>query len=288
LTEPRCRSHNGRPLPDSAHRRSLLLLAIDVGNTQVVVGLGPPRPEGGWRARWRLETSTRRTADEYGALLGVLLEHDCGTPSQVHGVVLSSVVPALTGVLGSAVERLVGVPPLVIGPGVASGMEVRYSPPASLGSDRLADAVAARARYGAPVVAVDFGTATTLNVVSADGAFAGGCIAPGIGLAADALAAAGARLHRVDLFAPEPPPLVGRSTEQSLRSGALYGYAGLVAGLLRRIEDEIDRPGVPIVATGGLAAVIAPLVERIDHVDTDLTLDGLRHIYHHNQAGRGA
>jgi type III pantothenate kinase len=157
-------------------------------------------------------------------------------------------------------------------------MAVRYEPPSTLGSDRLADAVAARERYGAPVVVVDFGTATTFNVVDAAGAFVGGAIAPGLGTAADALADTSARLQRVAMDAG-PPPLIGRNTEQSMRSGVLYGYAGLVAGLLDRIDAELGAPRAHVAATGGLAGVVAPLVRRIDAIEPDLTLDGLRHIF---------
>jgi len=276
-------------------------LAIDIGNSQITLGLGD---DAGWRARWRLASDPRRTADEYAALVRDLVARDGCEPASVRATVVSSVVPALTPVIGAVCRRLFDRTPLVVGPGVHTGMAVRYNPPAALGADRLVNAVAARARFGAPVVVVDFGTATTFNVVDAGGVFVGGAIAPGVGLAAAALAEAGARLHRIDL-APaslDPPPLVGRTTEQSMRSGVLYGYAGLVEGLLARIDAELgvmaergagtNRGGtiysatapVPVIATGGMAGLVAPLVPRITAVEPDLILDGLRIILALNPA----
>lgn len=291
-------------------------LAIDIGNSQITLGLGD---DAGWRAHWRLATDSRRTTDEYSMLVRDLLEVDASDPRDVTGVALSSVVPALTPVVAAMCRRIFGRSPLVVEPGVRTGLAVRYNPPSALGTDRLVDAVAARARFGAPVVVVDFGTATTFNVVDAAGTFIGGAIAPGIGVAASALAEAGARLSRIDFRSPaaEPPPLVGRSTEASMRSGILYGYAGLVEGMLARIDAELaemaavdgtefadrtvtaggpeamDRarasrmnPGtpIPVVATGGLAGVVAPLVPRIDAVEPNLILDGLRIILALNPA----
>jgi type III pantothenate kinase len=256
-----------------------MLLAINVGNTNTSLGLAD---RGGWRARWRLETAPRRTADEYGVLVTGLFGLSGVAPAQVRRIAIASVVPALTPVFTALSGALFGLQPLVVGPGSPTGLDVRYDPPASLGTDRLLDAVAARALAGAPVVAVDLGTATTLNVVDRHGAFIGGAIAPGLGVAAEALVAAGARLRAVDLAGAEAPPLVGRTTEQSLRAGVLYGYAGLVDGLLRRVAEELARrgePAAPVVATGGFASTLAPLVPRIGRVVPELTLDGLRLVH---------
>ncbi len=255
-----------------------MILAIDVGNSQVTLGLGDAS---GWRASWRLATDARRTADEYGVQLAALLALD-GFPMQaVTDAVVSSVVPSVTPVITATCMRLFGQPPLVIEPGTRTGMPVRYTPPGTLGTDRLIDAVAAVAQFGAPVVVVDFGTATTFNVVDADGVFIGGAIAPGVGVSAEALARAGARLSRIDLGPPaDLPPLIGRNTEQAMRSGVLYGYAGIVEGVLGRIDAELGptptgtRP--PVVATGGMAAHVAPLVGRFTAIVPDLILDGLR------------
>jgi type III pantothenate kinase len=260
------------------------LLAIDVGNSQIAIGLGSG---GAWRARWRIRTAPRRTADEHGILLRRMFALAGCRAADVGHVVISSVVPALTPVIGATCRTLTGREPLVVGPGVRTGMAVRYDPPSALGSDRLVDAVAARARFGAPVIVIDFGTATTFNVVDDDGAFVGGAIAPGVGVAAEALARAGARLRRIDLSPPNGMPAVGRDTVHSMRSGVLYGYAGLVEGILKRIDGELDErfdAPAPVVATGGMARRVAPLVERIDAVDPDLTLDGLWLIHSLNAA----
>ncbi|MFN2115823.1 MAG: type III pantothenate kinase [Anaerolineae bacterium] len=257
------------------------LLAVDAGNSQIEVGLTSDS-EPGWLARWRLETKANRTVDEYGVTIARLLEGAGVELSDIGGVVLSSVVPSLTPVLEGVSRRLFGVEPLVVTPAAALGIDVLYDPPSAAGSDRIVDAIAARDRFGAPVVVVDFGTATTFNVVDRNGRFVGGAIAPGLGVAASALARSGAKLSRIDLEPASGMPVVGRDTTQSMRSGVLYGYAGLVEGILARIDEELDdgsgsRPVV--VATGGLSQVVAPLVGRFDAVVPGLTLDGLRLVF---------
>lgn len=257
------------------------VLAIDVGNSEIGLGL---READGWRARWRLRTSARRTADEYAALLGGLFELDGVPPGSVTAVALASVVPAVTPLVAGMTRALFGREPFVVAPGVRTGMAVRYDPPAALGADRLLDAVAARDQHGAPSIVVDFGTATTFTVVDPAGDLVGGAIAPGVTVAAEALAQSGARLRRIELVLPEGMPVVGRTTEHSMRSGILYGYAGLVAGLLERMDAEMGGSARPtIVATGGMARVLAPMVPRIDHVQPDLTLEGLLLIHAMNE-----
>ena len=256
-----------------------MLLTVDIGNSQIscVVFDGPRRVAG-----WRVPTDDRRTADEYGLLLGSMLERADLVPSRLGGAVISSVVPSLSAVFAQLAERWTGRNPLVVGPGTHTGMAVRYDPPAALGPDRLADAVGARARYGAPVIVVDMGTATTFNVVDAEGAFVGGAIAPGVAVMAEALVRSGARLHAVDMASGPGEGYMGRSTEQAMRQGILHGHAGLVSGLVARIERELGAPpreGLPVVATGGWSRVIAPLVPRVDHVVPDLLVEGLREIY---------
>jgi len=256
-----------------------MLLAINVGNSHTAVGIAG---DAGWRAQWRLKSSGRRTADEYGVLVVELIELAGFRRSAVSDVAIASVVPALTPVFERMAAEVFLCRPLVVGPGTRTGLAIRYNPPAALGTDRVLDAVAARARFGAPVVVVDFGTATTFNVVDADGRFIGGAIAPGVGVAAEALVAAGARLRAVDLIPVDGLPFVGRTTEESVRSGVLHGYAALVTGLLTRIADELGQraiPPAPVVATGGMAPVIAPLVPQIQHLASDLGLDGLRLVY---------
>lgn len=260
-----------------------MLLAIDIGNSQVTLGFGDADS---WHATWRLATDARRTADEYAIQIAAMLDLDGFSARVVTDAIMSSVVPGVTAVVGAACTRVFGHAPVVVEPGTRTGMPVRYNPPGALGTDRLIDAVAAHARFGAPVVVVDFGTATTFNVVDAGGVFVGGAIAPGVGVASEALAQSGARLNRIDLGVPaDPPPLIGRTTEQAMRAGVLYGYAGLVGGLLRRIDTELaERDGasaalVPAVATGGMASHVAPLVDRFTAVVPDLLLDGLRLIH---------
>jgi type III pantothenate kinase len=258
------------------------LLAIDVGNTEVAVGL---RGEGGWAARWQLRTSPRRTSDEYRVLLASLFRADGLDMASVSAVALSSVVPAVTPIMTSMCQEAFGVPALLVSPGIRTGMKVRYDPPSHLGSDRVLDAVAARRKLGAPVIVVDFGTATTFTVVDAHGVLAGGAIAPGLGVTADTLAQFGARLRRIDLSPADGLAVVGRNTELSMRSGVLYGHAALVEGLLGRMQRELAASGsqhAPVVATGGSSRIIAPLVPAIDCVDPDLTLDGLYFLHRLN------
>jgi type III pantothenate kinase len=253
-----------------------MLLAINIGNTNTTLGLADGA---GWRARWRLATRDRRTVDELRAMLAGLFQLDGLDVRTVTDVAIASVVPTMAPKYVQLTTALFDCTAWVVGPGARTGLDIRYQPAAALGTDRVLDAVAARALVGAPVVAVDFGTATTFNVVGQDGAFLGGAIAPGVAVAAEALVAAGARLRSVDLVSTPPGALVGRTTEASLRSGALYGYAGLVDGLLARIAQELaarGEPEAPVIATGGLAGVVAPLVNRIIRVEPSLTLDGLR------------
>lgn len=247
-------------------------VAFDVGNSTTSVGVHDGRT---WLVQWRLRTDPHRTADELRVLLRSLYRSDGLDPLDCRRAVVASVVPDAVAAVSHAAARLFGLEPLLVAPGIRTGINIRYRPPDALGADRLADVVAGRAQFGSPVVVVDFGTATTFNVVDNRGEFVGGAIAPGVGTAASALAAAGAKLSPVDLDGGRPVPTVGRNTEQAMRGGILHGYAGLVAGLLERFDRELAGEP-PVVATGGHAAAIAPLVKRIGHVDPLLTLEGLR------------
>ena len=269
-----------------------MLLAVDIGNSQITFGvhgdrrndmLSPTSEEpnrGGWLASWRLPSDREQTSDELAVQLEALFAIDRIEPSEITDCAMSSVVPSLSSVVAESVQRVVGIKPLIVGPGIKTGIEIRYSPASSLGTDRLVDAVAAVDRVGAPAIVVDFGTATTFNVVDKNRRFMGGAIAPGVKVAVSALADAGAKLSHIDL-APghAPPPLIGRSTEDSMRSGIIYGYAELVAGLLARLIDERKeadgRPPV-VVATGGMSYAIAHYVDYFDLIVPDLILDGLR------------
>jgi len=263
------------------------LVLVDVGNTNTVFGIYHPEEGEAREAAWeepiesfRLSTDTERTADEYGALLLPLFTRFGVDPREAEAVVISSVVPPLHLTLDHMSRRYFGRKPLFIEPGVKTGMPIRYDNPAEVGADRIVNSVAARERYGAPVVVVDFGTATTFDVVNAAGEYAGGIIAPGIGISAEALFAHASRLYRVDVR--KPAELIGRNTAGAMQAGIYYGYIGLVDGILERLLAEI--PGVKtVVATGGQAELIASGSKYIREVDQMLTLVGLKLIYDRNR-----
>lgn len=270
--------------------RAAMLVTISIGNSHTAFAVHGGR-EAEHRAAFRLRTDPRRTADEIGLWVTDLLGRAQVMAGEVDAVCLCSVVPSATAAIVAVCERTFGVRPLVVRPGVRTGLPVRYRPEATLGTDRLVDAAAAHDAYGAPVIAVDFGTATTINAVDAAGVFVGGAIAPGIGIAAEALAQAGARLALVDVQATALP-LVGRTTESAVQSGVVHGHAALVDGLIARMTKALggtDSPEtVPVVATGGWAGVIAPLVPRIGHVRVGLIHDGLRLVWERNAPVGGA
>jgi type III pantothenate kinase len=249
------------------------LLAVDVGNTQTAVGL---YEDGDLGRHWRLATEPQRTGDELAILFRGLVELD-----SIQGLCLASTVPALV----RAYEELAGaaaVPLLVLGPGVRTGMPVRYDNPHEVGPDRIANAVAARERYGAPCIVVDFGTSTNFDVVSAEGEYVGGVLAPGIEVSMEALFERAARLVKVDFVAPDTA--IGKTTESALRSGLVFGFAGQVDGIVERVRTELGDGTAPVVATGGLAELIAPHAKTIGRVDPFLTLEGLRLVWERNEA----
>jgi type III pantothenate kinase len=253
-----------------------MLLAIDAGNSNITLGLYEGAKPG---PRWRLATVHNRTADEYGLLLDDLLEHAGFEVEAVDAVVMASVVPPLTGVLEEAATRYLGRAPLVVDAGVKTGVRIRYDDPKQVGADRVVDAVAIRHLYGGPACCVDFGTATTFDAISVEGDYLGGAIAPGIGIAADALFQRAAKLPRVDLL--RPPALIGKNTVHSLQSGLLFGYVSLVEGMVARFRKELG-PDMKVVATGGLAETVAKETTAIDIVAPWLTLDGLRIVHEMN------
>jgi len=250
-----------------------MLLAVDVGNTQTVLGLFDGAE---LREQWRLATERERTGDELGVLLHGLLDADA-----VDGICLSSTVPTLVREWQRLAERWLEAPLLVVGPGTKTGIPIRYDDPREVGPDRIVNAVAARERHGAPCIVVDFGTSTNFDVVSPAGEYVGGVLAPGIEISMEALFARAARLVKVD-FA-EPATVIGKTTVGGLQSGLVYGFAGQVDGIVEAIRGELESPAAKAVATGGLAELIAPHARTISAVDPFLTLEGLRLVWALNE-----
>jgi type III pantothenate kinase len=254
-----------------------LLLTVDIGNTNTVLGIHEGREI---RVHWRLATRREQTADEYGILIRSLFASSGLQPDSLEGAVVASVVPPLTPVAVALCRSYLRLEPLVVEPGVRTGMPILYEPPGDVGADRIVNGVAAYAAYGGPVVVVDFGTATTFDVVSRNGEYVGGVICPGVGISADALFQRAARLPRVDVR--NPGRAIGRSTVTSIQSGLYFGYASMVEGIIGRIASELkERPRV--VATGGLAETLATEIPSIEAVDPVLTLTGLRLIWERNR-----
>jgi type III pantothenate kinase len=253
-----------------------VLLTIDAGNTQTVIGMydGPELLH-----HWRISTNAERTADEHALLLFNLLDLIGLEAEQViTGMAICSSVPSITAAMRDMAERWFTVKTVVIEPGVKTGMPILYDNPKEVGPDRIADAVGAFDLYGGPTIVVDFGTATTFEAVSAKGEYLGGAIIPGIEISLDALFGRAAALRRVELV--EPRNIIGKSTVESIQSGAVYGFAAQVDGLVSRFEQELG--DCTVVATGGLAGLITPLTESIEHHEPWLTLHGLRLVYERN------
>jgi type III pantothenate kinase len=250
-----------------------MLLAIDIGNTNITIGLYDGEPLG---PRWRLATDHQRMPDEYGITLIGLLSHSGYRPEQVNSVAMASVVPPLTGTFVQAVRSYIGREPLVVDARLRTGVTVRYDDPAAVGADRIVDAAAVQKLYGGPACIVDFGTATTFDAISAAGEYLGGAIAPGLGIASEALFQRAAKLPKVDL--QRPPSPIGRNTVHSIQSGLLYGYVGLVEGMVARFRAELG-PQMKVIGTGGLAEVIACETQVIEIIAPWLTLDGLKIVW---------
>jgi type III pantothenate kinase len=261
-----------------------MLLAIDVGNTNIVLGVF----EGARLAQsWRLATLRERTADELGILIIHLFANNAIPIERVTGIILSSVVPPLTRTMEEMGERYFGHQPLTVDPGTNTGMPVLYTPASDVGADRVVNGVAAYDAYGratqSPVIVVDFGTATTFDAISSAGEYLGGVICPGIGISADALFQRAARLPRVDVR--KPPAVIGDTTVTSMQSGLFFGYVSMVDGIVTRMRAELDRgKRSACVATGGMADIIASETTVIERVDPDLTLQGLRLIWERNKS----
>ncbi|GFN22858.1 type III pantothenate kinase [Thermanaeromonas sp. C210] len=254
-----------------------MLLAIDVGNTNIVYGV---YRDGKLVCHWRTATDRQKTAEEY-SLMWYHFSQFYGLPvGDVQAVALASVVPPLTPILTAAVRELFKVEPLVVGPGVKTGMPIRFDNPREVGADRILNGVAAYELYGGPAIVVDFGTATTFDAISEAGEYVGGAIAPGIGISTEALFYHAAKLPRVELVRPRS--VIGKNTVACMQAGIMYGFIGQVEGIVSRMKKELGA-GAVVVATGGLAGLIAPETEAIDHLNPWLTLEGLRIVYERNK-----
>ena len=251
----------------------MALFCIDIGNTNVVMGLYAGSE---LVTHWRVATDGHRMADEYGMLVLDLLERSGQPPAVIGGIIIASVVPPVTALFEKLSERYLGHKPLVVDPAVHTGVRILLDNPKEVGADRVVNAVAAYRRYGGPACVVDLGTATTFDLLSDTGDYLGGAIAPGLGIAAEALTQRTAKLPRIDLV--RPPSVIGRNTIQAMQSGLLFCYVGLVEGLVTRFRAELG-PELKVIATGGLAPLLAAETAVFDAIDPWLTLEGLRLVW---------
>ncbi|MFS0784163.1 type III pantothenate kinase [Bacillus sp. 1P06AnD] len=254
-----------------------MILVLDVGNTNTVIGV---YEQDELKYHWRIETSRRKTEDEYGMTIKLLLEHADLHFSHIDGIIISSVVPPIMPVLERMCELYFKRTPIIVGPGIKTGLNIKYDNPKEVGADRIVNAVAAIHQYGGPLIIVDFGTATTYCYINEKKQYMGGAIAPGIGISTEALYSQASKLPRIELSKPDS--IVGKSTIGAMQSGILYGYVGQVEGIVSRMKAQsIEEPKV--IATGGLSSLIASEADIIDVVDPYLTLTGLRLIYQRNK-----
>lgn len=254
-----------------------MLLTVDVGNTNTLFGLYDNAGE--LLYHWRIKTDRDRMPDEYGIMVTGFFEYDRCNPADVTGICMASVVPHLTKIFTRMCERYFHQYPLLIDHTIKTGIELKIQSPESIGADRIADAVAAYHLYGGPACVVDLGTATTFDIISADGCYLGGAIAPGLGVSADALFHRAAKLPRVELV--PPPHVIGNNTIHAIQSGLLFGYVALVEGMVARIKNELGQP-MKVIATGGLARTIAEQTDVIEYIEPWLTLEGLRLLWEMN------
>lgn len=254
-----------------------MILVVDVGNTNIVLGLYEEKQ---LLHHWRLSTNRSSTTDEYGMMIYNLFQHAGIELDQVEGVIISSVVPPLMFVLEQLCSKYLKKSPLVVGPGIKTGLNVRYENPREVGADRIVNAVAAIELYGAPCIIVDFGTATTFDYIDESGQYVGGAVAPGIGISTEALYQRAAKLPRIELV--KPKSVVGRNTVASMQAGIIYGFAGQVDGIVGRIREEHSK-NAKVIATGEMAQLIASESRTIETVNPLLTLQGLQMVYERNQ-----
>ncbi|NSW89729.1 MAG: type III pantothenate kinase [Firmicutes bacterium] len=255
-----------------------MLFVMDIGNTNIVMGVYGKE---GLLFHWRLGTNREKTSDEYGILILELLNYEKIDVYKIKAAVVASVVPPINNTIENAILRYLKVEPLFVGPGIKTGINIKLDDPRELGADRIVNAVAAYEIYGGPVIIVDFGTATTFCVVTSKGEYLGGAICPGIKISAEALFHRTSKLPKIDIVKTQS--IIGKNTVAAMQSGIFYGYVGQVDYIVKRMKDEIKEPGVKVIATGGLAGLIATESETINQVNGLLTLEGLRIIYEKNR-----
>ncbi len=254
-----------------------MIFVLDVGNTNTVLGV---YDQSELKYHWRIETNRNKTEDEYGMLIKSLLEHDGLKTTDIEGIIISSVVPPIMAALERMCVKYFGISPLVVGPGIKTGLNIKYDNPKEVGADRIVNAVSAIHEYGGPLIIVDFGTATTYCYINEHMQYMGGAIAPGIGISTEALYTKAAKLPRIEIAKPES--IVGKTTVGAMQAGILYGYVGQVEGIVARMKAQ--SPVEPkVIATGGLSSLIAAESDVIDIVDPFLTLKGLSLIYDKNK-----
>lgn len=255
---------------------SNLIFVIDVGNTNIVLGV---YDKDNLKHHWRIETNRHKTEDEYGMTIKALFDHSKLTASDIDGIIISSVVPPIMFALERMCQKYFHIKPLVVGPGIKTGLNIKYENPREVGADRIVNAVAAIHEYGGPLIIVDFGTATTYCYINEQKQYMGGAIAPGIGISTEALYSRAAKLPRIEISRPDD--IIGKNTVSAMQSGILFGYVGQVEGIVKRMKAKGGNPTV--IATGGLATLISNESDVIDIVDSNLTLKGLQLIYERNQ-----
>jgi len=252
-----------------------MFMAIDVGNTNVAIGV---HDHSRWIARWRISTSSTRTADEWAAVISELLHLANLTTDHIDHIGISSVVPSVTTELRNMAVCHFHLDPFVVAPGVRTGIQILTDNPKEVGADRVVNALATREKYGGPAIVVDFGTATTFDVISKEGNYVGGAIAPGIVISAEALRRFTAKLHEVELVPPPKP--IGKNTVEAMQSGIVLGYAAMVNGLVAAIREQVGP--CKVIGTGGLVGVVSQATKIFDYIDPDLTIDGIRFMYYLN------